>query len=223
VGVKTTPTVQLVFTANEEPHVFADILNGPLTLSGFSPATFVAVFATVTYCTELVCPIRTDPKSSRSGVNTIVLCGVPVPCRLAVNTPPCTFAATVTEAVRCPVAVGAKMTEIAQDVPAAKVVGHWLLRTKSLLFTVGASSVNATPPVFRTLRLSAPLVVPTACEANVSVAGVIVALATWVFNAVLASSACHTPRPFVPTRSHFSALVSTALNVVTRTAGRPVP
>jgi hypothetical protein len=54
VGKKTTPTVQLVFTANVEPQVFAVIENGPLMLSGFSPATIFPVFATVTYCTALV-------------------------------------------------------------------------------------------------------------------------------------------------------------------------
>src|SRR6201996_3274724 len=45
VGEKTTPTVQLVFTASDEPHVFADMVNGPLMLSGCSAATFVPVFA----------------------------------------------------------------------------------------------------------------------------------------------------------------------------------
>jgi hypothetical protein len=153
--------VQLVFTASVEPHVFAEMANGPLMLNGFSPATSLPVFATVMYCTGLVCPMRTDP--------------------------------------------------------------NWLLRTKSLLVTLGAPNVNATPPVLRIVRLSAPLAVPTACEAKFNVAGPIVAVAVVDFSAWLASTACHTPRPFVPTRSHFSPLVSTALSVVTRTAGNPVP
>ena len=61
-GEKTTPTVQLVFTGNDEPHVFAVVLNGPLMPNGFSPVGFTPVFAIVMYWTELVWPIRTDPK-----------------------------------------------------------------------------------------------------------------------------------------------------------------
>src|ERR1700761_6985792 len=223
-GEKTTPTVQLVFTGSEEPQVFAVMVNGPLMFSGFSPATFAPVLATVMYCTGLVCPIRSDPKSIRSGVSTIVPGCVPVPCTLAVKIPPCTLAAIVTVPLRCPVAVGANTIAIAHDAPGASVAGHWLpLKTKSLLLSVGAPSVSTIAPVFSIVRLSAPLVVATACAAKLSVAGEMVAAAVAVFNAVLASSACHTPRPFVPARSHFCPLVSTALSVVTRTAGSPAP
>src|ERR1700761_4569731 len=178
VGEKTTPTVQLVFTASDEPHVFAEMLKGPLIVSGFSPAGAAPVFATVMYCTGLVWLMRTDPKSSRNGVSTIVPPCVPVPRTLAVSTPPCTFAATVTAPLRGPVAVGANTIKIAHDAPGSKLAGHGLLNTKSSSLTAAAQSVSATLPVLRMVRLSAALVVPTACEANGSVAGVIVAVAT---------------------------------------------
>ena len=124
VGEKTTPTVQLVFTAKEAPQVFADMENGPLMLKGFNRDRLWPVLATVTYCTGLVCPMRTEPKSSRSGVSTTVLPWVPWPCRSAVRTPPCTFAISVTVAVRGPVAVGANTIEMAQEAPAARLAGH---------------------------------------------------------------------------------------------------
>jgi hypothetical protein len=40
------------------------------------------------------------------------------------------------------------MIEMAQESPAARLAGHALLRTKSLLLTAAAPSVSAIVPVF---------------------------------------------------------------------------
>ena len=176
------------------------------------------------YCTGLVCLMRTDPKSSRSGVSTIVPPCVPVPCTLAVSIPPCTFAATVTVPLRCPVAVGANMIEIAHDAAWRQVRRTWAAQNKI------AAAHRGRPASARCCRCSGwsgsppPLVVPTACAGKVQRRRHD-RRCRRLRSSALCSPAppASTPRPFVPARSHFSPLVSTALSVVTRTAGSPAP
>jgi len=191
---------------------------GVCRLTGAAP-----MFATVMYCTGVVCPMRSEPKLIRSGVSTTVLPGAPVPVIAAVRTPPCTFAATVRVALRGPVARGAKTTPMLQEAPGARLAGQASVTTKSCPLDVAASGFRATPPVLVRVKLSEALVVATAWLAKARVAGASEPVAVWFASAVLASSACHTPRPRVPASRYLWPPLSTAVSESMRTAGSPVP
>ena len=78
--------------------------------------------------------------------------------------------------IRVPVVVGLNVTDIVQLAPAANVPLHGVvpLPTAAKSPVVPIESDVLTLPVFLTVTVLPALVVPTACDANVSVAGVAV-------------------------------------------------
>src|SRR5438105_3382098 len=88
----------------------------------------------------------------------------------------------LTLAARDPEAPGVNVTEIEQDAPAAIVLGlsgHVVVLAKSEAFapvTAVLVIVSGALPVFVSVAACAALVVPTACEGNVRLAGLSV---TW--------------------------------------------
>jgi hypothetical protein len=84
------------------------------------------------------------------------------------------LSATLTEAVRAPVAVGVKVTEIVQLAPAASVAGQVLVCPKSPAFapvTEMAVIVSPAVPVFVSVAVWAAPEVPTRVLPNVSAPG----------------------------------------------------
>jgi hypothetical protein len=163
VGLNVTPTVHDAAPANELVQVVVAGLNSALLLATLSPEmAIVPAFFTVKVVAAVVLPTATEPKP-----------WVPVPVRPAVCVP--ALSTTVRVPVRAPVALGVKVTVMAQFA-AAVTEAQVLVAVKSPLADM-LVTVSAAVPVL--VRVNVRLVVlrlPTAAEPRERVAGVSVAV-----------------------------------------------
>jgi len=172
-GENVTVMVQL---AGEGPSVVGQLLvcaKSPVaapTVSGVDP---VPVFFTVTVLPALVVPTACAANVNVAGVSVITtVAAFPVPVRLTICGELDALSVIEIEPVRVPVAVGVNVTvmvQLAGEGP--RVVGQLLVCAKSPVAGAMVSGVDAVP-VFFTVTVLPALVVPTVCDANVSLVGV---------------------------------------------------
>lgn len=174
-GENVTVIVQL---AGEGPSVVGQLLvcakfpvAAPI-VSGVDP---VPVFLTVTVLDGLVVPTAWEANVNVAGVTVITtVAAFPVPVRLTVWGELDALSVIEIEPVRVPVAVGVNVTVIVQLAgEGPSVVGQLLVCAKSPVAGAIVSGVEAVP-VFFTVTVLPALVVPTVCEAKVSLVGVVV-------------------------------------------------
>jgi hypothetical protein len=167
----TCPSVGQVLEVRAKSAAFAPVMVGlPLKVSGALP-----VFVTVTVIGELGIPTGTTPKRSDSVESVTAGAGadVPVPLKATVcGLPAKSLPATLSVALRAPVAVGAKVIETVQFAPPASIPapkGHVVpvgAMPKSPAFVpVMVMDVSFSVPVFAatlTVAVCGALVVVTA-------------------------------------------------------------
>lgn len=145
----------------------------PLTAIPEIDSAAVPVLVTVTDWAELEVPISWEPKDRLDELScTDGETPVPESDTLSGLSP--ALSVTFTVAVRLPVAVGAKLTEMVQLAPAPRLAGHVLVWVKSPgLVPLRAMLLiaRAVLPVFVRVTPCAALVVPTSCEPKLSLDG----------------------------------------------------
>lgn len=185
VGVNVTPIVQLAFAAKV-----------PVGLQGFVPLLAsakllllspvieklvkltgpVPVFVTVTFCAGLVELTVCDAKVSDVG-DTVTVAGpfTAVPVNVTVCGLPVALSVNVIAPVRVPAAVGLNEIWKVQLDESTAMLGHCAVvaPAKSPVVTM-LVKVTFTLPLFETVTVCVALVVPTVCEAKVSIVGEIV-------------------------------------------------
>jgi hypothetical protein len=128
-GLKSTEIVQLALAASVAPHVVAVSANelAFVPVMEIPPVVIVTVdvpvFVSVAICAAVVDPTAVLANDSVAGASvTVDVVAVPVPVRLICCGEPVALSATFSVAVRLPVVVGWKSTEIVQLARAANVV-----------------------------------------------------------------------------------------------------
>jgi len=166
VGLNVTAIVQVALTARLLVQVVVSVKLPefvPVTLMEVRLRLALPVFFTVTVCAALATPTVVLAKLSEAGLKEIAGTPTPVPERATVCGEPEPLSATLTEAVRDPVAVGLKATLIVQLLPTATVVPQLLVWLKSpglppVSETV--TPVNGAVPELVSFTLCAAVVVP---------------------------------------------------------------
>src|SRR5205085_11233792 len=95
----------------------------------------------------------------------------PVPCKVTLCGEPPPLSLTASDALRVPVALGVKVTEIVQLCPPTRFVPQLLPWAKSAAFApeiVKDENVSVTLPTLVSRMLEGGLVLPTLCGAKVS-------------------------------------------------------
>jgi hypothetical protein len=168
VGVNVTLTMQFAPPFSVGGHVFVCPKSPaePI-VTDVAP---VPVFLTVTGLLALVLPTACEANVKLAGVAvTVITVAVPVPVKLTVCGEFDAVSVSEIVPVRVPATVGVNVTFTVQFAPAFSVVPQ--------LFVCAKSPVDATemevfaPPELVTVIGWLALVVPTACDANVSVVG----------------------------------------------------
>jgi len=125
----------------------------------------------VTVCAELLVPTVWLAKVRFFVLRETTACPVPMPARGSTCGESAALSVSVIEPVRVQIAVGAKVAEIVQLAPAARDAPQLLVCPNSALAAMLVIS-SAVEPEFSKTTLLAALVVPTACLANMTFAGV---------------------------------------------------
>ena len=167
--------------------------NGPLTVRIVIKTAVPPVFATATGNGAEGVPTSSCPKSTLAGLNRTAPAVTPVPKRLTVIDPPCTFAVMVICPVRAPPCVGENTTWIEQLAPGAIDACAQLSVSPKSASTVTDAGVSASVPVFVNVTVCAGLIVPTVCVSNERVVGLAFAVVT--VHALVRRGVCHMPRP----------------------------
>jgi hypothetical protein len=172
VGAKVTLIVQLDPGATLEPQL---LVSPKFALTAMLEIfkLVLPVLDSVTGCAALVVPTCCPAKLSEVGLS-VAFAEVAVPVRLAVCGLLLALSVTVRVAVRVPLAVGLKVTLIAQLAPAARLEPQLLVSAKSpLLVPVMAMLLmDSAPPLeFESVTVWGALVVPTDWVANVTELG----------------------------------------------------
>jgi hypothetical protein len=149
----------------------------------------VPVFLRVTACSTLIAPTDVDRNATVAGVmvRPPVVVAAPVPLRVTFCGEVAALSAASRRAVSVPVFVGAKAMVTVHEAPAASVVAAVEVvqvppvREKDVAFVPEmvmplAEMVSAVVPVFLSVAVKAALLDPTLVLANVSVAGLKVAV-----------------------------------------------
>jgi len=145
----------------------------PLIVKPVKLTVVVPVFVTVTLSAALVVLTVCDSNVRLLGVNvTVAAPPVPVPVNVTVCGLPVALSVNTIVPVRVPVAVGLNVIENTHGSASTAMLGHCasVAPAKSPLVTM-LVNVKATPALFDTVTVCAPLVVPTAWLANVNVLG----------------------------------------------------
>jgi hypothetical protein len=170
VGVKVTFTVQLAFAANDAPQLFVwlkSLFAGRLLMAVMEIAVAPGL-VTVTLWAALAVPIACDAKVSEVGESK----GAgknPVPERLTGPTD-VVLVLMLREPLREPLAVGVKVTDIVQLAFVTRGVVQLLVWAKSPV-TVKLKTESVRSPEFVKVTIWAALLVLTACEPKLNVAG----------------------------------------------------
>jgi len=184
VGEKVALTVQALPAASEAGlagHVLAEMAKSP----GFAPAStklvkvtaLLPVLVTVTLWAALVVPVFWVANVRLRGLKVNVKIA-PVPLKAIDCGLPVALSVTEIDALRAPPAVGEKVADTLQALPAAKLAGLMgqvlAPKAKSPGFAPDSAKlvkVTAPVPVLVTVTLCAALVVPIVCVAKVRLAG----------------------------------------------------
>src|SRR6266851_836410 len=165
VGANCTPIWQLPPGEMAVPpvHPSAETVNGPLTLVPATVRSLVPELVTVTLCGLLIGPIGTVPNARLPGL-TAIAGATPVPDSATVSGLDAALLVMVRVPERVPVAVGEKVTAMAQAWPGS--TGCAVQPVASAVKSpdaVASRTVRLVVPVLATAIVSGWLVVPTAC------------------------------------------------------------
>lgn len=160
-GTKVTLTVHEELPASEVPHELASG-NAAELESMLRLAAAVPLLVTVSVSTALVDPSATEPNAWDAGE--IVIGAAPVPDNEIVCVP--RLSVMVTEPVSVPVAVGTKVMEMVQFLPAATEVPQVLASVKLVLAAM-LTFASAAVPLLVSLTDAVLLLALTATEPKV--------------------------------------------------------
>lgn len=156
----------------------------------------VPLFVTVKFSAALVCPRATEPKAWDIGET--VIGAVPVPCNVIVCVP--TVSVIVIAPVSTPIAVGLKVIEMVQFLPAATEVPQVFVSAKLALAAMLSIARAAVPP-FVSLTELVPLVALTATEPKVCEVAESVTLWACALGTDIAKSNSAIPKNPIPERN----------------------
>lgn len=170
VGVKVTEMVQLWPAATVDPQVLVSAKSPEAAMVVMASAA-APEFARVMVCAGLVEPVSWLVKVRVAGESAAAgAAAVAVPAKVIVCGEPEALSVMVSVPERLPAAVGAKVTAMVQLLFAPWLEPQVLLWAKSPEAAIEVMD-SAAEPVFMSVAFWAALVVPTAWEANVRVAG----------------------------------------------------
>ncbi len=165
VGVKTRLMVQLAPAATEVPQLLL-WLKSPLAAMLVTERGAVPLLLSVTDWAALLVLTACAAKASEAGENTATGT-VPVPVMEIEDEAGVPLLVTMSEPVRLPVAVGAKLTLMVHEAPTANEVAQllaWAKSPEALIWPM----VNVPSPLLVSVTAWVALLVPTICAANVS-------------------------------------------------------
>jgi len=134
-------------------------------------STSVPLSVSVTVCAELLVPTAWLAKVRFFVLREAIACPVPMPARGRIWGESAALSVIVIEPVRVQIATGAKVAEIVQLAPAARDAPQLLVCPNSVPAVI-LVMVSGVAPEFSRITFLAALVVPTACLANMTFAGV---------------------------------------------------